>query len=76
MNVLRDKGKLYAPSLVLNSSSSFIGDTTRLNQDPNVVTEHITAMLIEITPHHHDSSYMFIINRGIKPQTGGQNESD
>ena len=50
MNVLRDKGKLYAPSLVLNSSSSFIGDTTRLNQDPNVVTEHITAMLIEITP--------------------------
>lgn len=50
MNVLRDKGKLYAPSLVLNSSSSFIGDTTRLNQDPNVVTEHITATLIEITP--------------------------
>ena len=45
MNVLRDKGKLYAPSLKLNSATSLIGDSTRLNQDPNVVTEHISKLL-------------------------------
>ena len=45
--VLRDKGKLYAPNLKLNSADHLIGDSTRLNQDPNVVTEHITKLIFE-----------------------------
>lgn len=47
MNVLMDKGKLYAPDLVLNSSNHLIGNSTRLNQDSNVVSEHISVLLFD-----------------------------
>ena len=47
MPVLLDKERPYAPDLVLNSTSSLIGDSTRLPQSLGVVRDYLVVLSIQ-----------------------------
>jgi hypothetical protein len=46
-SVTQDRDRVYAPSLILNSSTSLVGEETQLVQSRNVVKDFVTFEFLQ-----------------------------